>query len=84
MYVLIIANIIITVILAYMLVISLNDIDKDIKDIREKLEYTEREDIPTYIKRTKPNFKNPLKPYDVTYDKYKNGDGLYEPQEPKR
>lgn len=35
------------------------------------------------VKRVKPSFKSPLKPYDVSYEKYKEN-GLYQPSKPKR
>lgn len=42
-------------------------------------------EIITEVKRIKPSFKNPLRPYNVAYEKYKaRGTGLFEPQMPKR
>ena len=36
------------------------------------------------VKRVKPSFRNPLRTYEVQYDKYKSREGLYEPQKAKR
>lgn len=42
-------------------------------------------EIITEVKRVKPSLKNPLRTYEVAYDKYKSREtGLYEPQKPKR
>ncbi len=38
----------------------------------------------TYVKRTEPSFKDPTKPYEVVYTRYKSRDNnLYEPVRPK-
>jgi len=39
----------------------------------------------TQVKRVKPSLRNPLKTYEVEYNRYKSRDsGLFEPQKPKR
>jgi hypothetical protein len=39
----------------------------------------------TYVKRIKPSLRNPLKTYEVSYEKYKSKDNnLMEPVRPKK
>lgn len=39
----------------------------------------------TYVKRIKPSLRNPLKTYEVSYEKYKSRDNkLLEPIRPKK
>ena len=42
-------------------------------------------ELITEVKRIKPSLRNPLKTYNVRYEKFKSrSSGLYEPQKPKR
>ena len=43
-----------------------------------------KDDNEIVIRRTKTSMRNPLRTYEIEYDKYKGKNGLYEPQVPKR